>query len=506
MRTYLISHLSVALRRRALWTFLAVPALTGCYTVGPDYKRPVVPLPTEWRSVVTDAADVANTRWWEAFGDAQLITLIDSALESNRDLRVAVLRIEEYDARLQINKAKGKPQVTYAGDGQRKRRSEETPSLRSISAAPEYNIFSAGFEASWELDLWGRIKRSNEAARASLMSTEASQRAVMLTVVSAVANGYVQLLGLDRELELTRDTLKNRRDVMALLELKQKGGSATLMQVQQARAAIEAIETTVPDIERRIAQSENSLAVLLGRNPGAIERGRLDKLLLPNVPQGVPSDVLDRRPDVLAAEQSLIAANANIGVAKGQYFPTISITAALGVASDDLRWLLASTARTGGLSRGFLGTLWSAGRIEGDVREAEAIQKELTEGYLQAVQTGLQEIDDSLVYRSKTSEQVVAVGREINTLNDVVRLSRLRFQGGESTYLDVLEAERQVISAQAQASQITRDQFAALVSVYKAMGGGWMAEQNKLREAKLAAAGPAVKTPVAAGTVPTEAP
>lgn len=474
--------------RCTLLTCLVVVALAGCTTVGPDFKRPEVPLPANWRSTTPDAADVVNTSWWQAFGDAELSELINSALESNKDLRIALQRIEEYDARLLVNKAQGKPQVTGSFDGTRQQRSEEQPSLRPISANVKYSNYTTGIVVNWEIDLWGRIKRSNEAALAELMGTEASQRAVMLSVVSAVASGYVQLLGLDRELEITRDVLKNRRDMFGVVDTKQKGGSATVIQVLQARAAAESVEATLPDIERRIAQAENSVSILLGRNPGPIQRGRLDKLALPAVPQGVPSDVLSRRPDVLAAEQSLIAANARIGVAKAQYFPVISLTGALGLASDDLRWLLARTARTGEFTRSLVAPLFSAGRIEGNVREAESVQKEMTERYQQAVQTSLQEIDDSLIYRLKAGEQVVAYGREVKTLNDVVHIFRLRYKGGESTVLDVLDAERQVFIAQTLETQSRRDQFLALVSIYKSMGGGWMTEQNKLREAKLAAA------------------
>jgi multidrug efflux system outer membrane protein len=225
---------------------------------------------------------------------------------------------------------------------------------------------------------------------------------------------------------------------------------------------------------------------------------------MPKVPAGVPSDVLSRRPDVMEAEQNLIAANANIGVAKSQYFPTISITSALGLASDDLQWLLARTARTGDFTRGFVGTLFSAGRIEGDVREAEALHQQMAERYLQAVQSGLQEVDDALIYRNKAGEQEVAVSDRVKTLQDVTRLSRLRYEGGMATYLDVLDAERRVYAAQTQQSQSQRDEMLALVSVYKAMGGGWMVEQNKTRETKVAALAAAAASAAASTAAPQD--
>jgi len=460
--------------------------------VGPDYKRPEVPLPTAWRAEPLDAADVANTAWWEGFGDADLTALIQAALEANKDLRVATYRVEEYDARLQVTNAASYPQVTYNVSGTRAQRSQEQPALLRPGTPPSYNSFAIGANFGWEVDLWGKLKRSNELARAELLSTEEARRAVMLTVVSAVATSYVQLLGLDQQLALARQTQTNRQSSLDLVEKKYKGGSATRLAVAQARALVDEIAANVPQLEREIASVENALSVLLGRNPGRITRRGIDKLALPRVPQGVPSDVLTRRPDVLAAEQTLVAANARIGVAKAQYFPTISLTGALGLASDDLRWLLARTARTGEVNRSLLGTLFDAGRIAGDVRQAEAVQKQMVERYLQAVQSALQEVEDALIYRAKSGEQIGALNRQVESRQEVAKLSRMRFEGGESTYLEVLDAERQVYAAQTQQSSSWRDQYLALIAIYKAMGGGWMVEQDKLRSS--------TTTGVAAGT------
>jgi len=244
----------------------------------------------------------------------------------------------------------------------------------------------------------------------------------------------------------------------------------------------------IPPIERDIALIENAMSILLGRNPAPVHRRSLDTLKLPPVPQGVPSDVLYRRPDVVAAEQTLVAANAKIGVAKSQYFPTISLTSALGLASDQLQWLMARTARDGDISLGLAGVLFDGGRIDGDVRNAEALQKLMAEAYLQSVQTALREVEDSLVSRTKAGELVLAQAQRLQWLREVSKLARLRFEGGQSTYLEVLEADRQVLLAQDQQAQGLRDQYGALVSVYKAMGGGWMVEQDKLRAPKAAPA------------------
>jgi multidrug efflux system outer membrane protein len=472
----------------AIVACVAVTTLVGCTTVGPDYQRPVVPVPAAWRSALDDAGDVANTNWWEAFADPELNELIRAALEQNRDIRIALFRIEEYDARLQVNQSAGKPQVGYSVGASRQRLSEEQPNKLGITGNTVYNDFTVGFNLNWEIDLWGRIKRANEAALADLMSTEASQRGVMLTVVSSVATGYVQLLALDRELAIAQQTLKNRQATLATTDFKQKGGSGSLILVERARAAVEEASSVLPDIERRIAFAELSLSSLAGRSAGTIKRRSIDELAMPKVPEGVPSDLLARRPDMMAAEQSLIAANARIGVAKGAYFPTISLTSVLGLASDDLRWLLAKTARQGEIAAGLVGVLFSAGRIEGGVREAEAINKQMAELYLQSIQTGLREVEESLVLRAKTGEQGLALGRQVKSQEDAMRLTQLRYEGGHSTYLDVLDAERQVFAARSMQAQNRRDQFLALVSVYKAMGGGWMAEQHERRVAKGAAA------------------
>ncbi|MED5619075.1 efflux transporter outer membrane subunit [Ideonella sp. BN130291] len=492
-----------------LGALLISAACAGC-AVGPDYKRPEVPLPAAWHAPVppaaapTPAADVTNTAWWRMFGDPDLSALIDSALEANKDLRIAAYRVEEFDAHLQVAAAAAYPQVSYNVSGLRQQRSQEQPALLRPGTPPTYNSFSMGLNYSWEVDLWGKVKRSNEAARAELLSTEEARRAVMLTVVSNVATTYVQLLGYDQQLSIARQTLKNRESAYKLLDTKARGGSATKLSVAQARALMDEVAAQIPQIERQIATLENALSVLAGRNPGPVQRRSIEALTLPTVPAGVPSDVLIRRPDVMAAEQTLVAANARIGLAKAQYFPTVSITGAMGLASDQLRWLLAKTARTGELSRSLTGPLFDGARIAGDVRQAEAVQKQMVERYLQAVQSALQETADALVFHAKADEQYAALKRQVESRDEVLRLSRMRYEGGESTFLEVLDAEREVFASQTQQAQGWRDRYLALVALYKAMGGGWMVEQDKLKATKPADDAPAAVTadngPVAAAT------
>lgn len=482
---------------------LLASALVGC-TLGPDYHRPELQLPQTFRSADTttnapdvpnagnaanannaagaaDLAEVVNTAWWQAFGDADLDALIMEAIEANQDLQLAALRVEQFDARLQMSRGARYPYVGYGTTTNRQRYSEERPVLLPPQADPYQNAFVVNSNFGWELDLWGRVRRVNEAALADLLATEEARRGVMLTVVTDVATSYVQLVALDHQLALARRTLRNRQDAADLLQTKQEGGSATRLAVAEARAAVAEVAATIPSLEREIATLENGISALVGRNTRPVARNPMEVLALPPVPQGVPSDVLTRRPDVLAAEQNLVSANALIGAAKAQYFPTISLTGALGLGSNDLSRLLLHSATTGAIGVDVLGTIFSGGRIEGDVRQTEAVQKQMIVKYQQAVLTALREVEDALVFRAKAGEQLDAVGRQVDALQDLVGLWKTRYDGGQSTYLDVLDAERQLYAAQDQQAQRRRDTYVALISVYKAMGGGWMIEQERLR-------------------------
>ena len=463
---------------------LALAALAGCSTVGTDYERPAVKVPAAYRASApapapAAAADVANTRWWKAFGDPALESLIDDALTHNKDLLIAAARIEQFAARVDVSKAAGSPQVGINANRSRTWRSEEQPALLAPGREPNYNNYAVGATVAWEFDVWGRIARANEAARADLLGSEESRRAVMLKVVSDIAGAYIALLAADEQLAVAREVVKNRSDALALVDLKAKGGSATDIDVARARAQLDEVQVVIPELERQIATGENAVAFLAGRDPGPLARGTLRALKLPPVPQGLPSDLLSRRPDVLAAEQALVAANARIGVAKGQYFPTISLTGALGLVSDQLRWLTAQTARAGEMGAGLAGVLFDGGRIEGDIKLAEATRRQMAETYLLSVQTALREVEDSLVVRAKSDDFAALQARYLQSLQATARLVRARQEGGRATLIDVLEAERQVIAARDREVQGLRDQHAALVSIYKAMGGGWMMDIDK---------------------------
>lgn len=490
--------------RMAVMAAVLAVSFAGCAPMGPNYQRPDVPLPKAWRGEQVDAADVVDTAWWEAFGDADLSALVKAAIDANKDLLIATYKVEQFSAKLAVSKAASYPQLGYNLGRSRHVRSEEQPALLAVTREPDYNNYELNLTLAWEIDIWGRIARANDAARAELLSSEEARRAVMLQVVTNVADGYVQLLARDRQLAFARQVLANRQQAAALLDAKFKGGSATEIEAKKAVAAVDEAQAAIAPIERDIARTENALAALLGRNPGPVQRRSLEVLKLPPVPAGLPSDLLLRRPDVVAAEQTLVAANAMIGVAKGAYFPTVSLTGALGLASDHLRWLNSRDARQWNLGAGLVGTLFSAGRIESDIRAAEAVRKQMAETYLQSVQTALREVEDALVSRGKAGEQVAALRRYVQSLQEVSQLTRQRYEGGQSTYLDVLDAERQLLAAQDRQTQGLRDQYSALVSVYKAMGGGWMVEQDKSRSpppaAEGAASADAQQTGMARGT------
>lgn len=469
---------------RRTCTVLVGAMLAGCAAVGPDYQRPEVVVPPSWRVPAADPAEIVNAAWWETLGDPELTRLVGQAIDANKDLRIASYRVEELAARLDVSRAEGAPRVGYNAVRERVQRSEEQPALLAFGREKAYNNYAGNLTVSWELDLWGRLARANEVARAEMLAGEEARRGVMLNVVTSVADLYVHLLTLDRQLDLARRSLANREAALAVLEARYRGGSGTLVEVTKARGDVEAWQASIPLFERGIALAENALSFLLGRDPGPVPRRSIDTLKLPPVPQGIPSDVLDRRPDVVAAEQTLIASNARIGVAKSQYFPTISLTGALGLGSDQLRWLMSRTARTGELSAGLAGMLFDGGRIDGDVRVAEAQRRQMSEAYLKTIQTALREVNDALVGRSRFDEQMRVMDRRLKTLEEVTRLSRQRFEGGQATRIEVLEAERELLVARDLHAMGLRDQYAAVVTVYKAMGGGWMAEQDRLRAAK----------------------
>ena len=448
--------------------------LCGC-TVGPNYTRPQIDAPQSWRVEYEQAAEVANARWWQAFGDPALDELVDAAVRENLDVRIAAARVEQFLGALGTTRSQFYPQFDYSAQASRNRASEAAVTTLPPGTDRDFSLYTAALGASWQIDLFGRVRRQTEAAQARVYASEQGRRGVILSVVTSVASGYVGLRGLDEQLEISRRTADNYAQTLKLFELRYKGGVVSEVELSQIRSQYEQALATIPTLERQIAVRENLISILLGRNPGAIPRGKsIAELAEPRIPGGLPATLLERRPDLLQAEQSLRAANAEIGVAKSLYYPNLSLTGVLGLASTSLDNFVSSDATSGYVAAGLFGPIFTFGRIEGQVRTAEAAQLEALAFYRQAVLNAFRETNDALVGAQKTSEQYAALARRVNALREYARLSRLRFDAGTASYLEVLYAENELFGAELSAVAALSDRYAELINVYKAMGGGWV--------------------------------
>jgi multidrug efflux system outer membrane protein len=417
--------------------------------VGPDYRRPAVEAPPNWRVAEQDAKELANTLWWEQLGDPVLNDLIATAIKENKDLLIAAARIEEFAGRYGFVRADLFPQIGAGAAYSNNRTSERVANAPSSGYDNPADNFSATLNASWEVDIWGRIRRNTEAARAQLVASEEGRRAVILSLVSSVAGSYVNLRDLDRQLEIARDTAKSRKESLELFSLRFEGGIISEMELAQIKSQYEEALAVIPQFEKAITQQENALSGLLGRNPGPIPRGRtIEQLALPAIPAGLPADILERRPDIRQAEQNLIAANARIGVAKAAYYPAISLTGLFGVSSRDLSDLFTGPAKVWNFTAPLSAPIFTAGKIAGDVKAAEAVQQQAVLGYQKAIQTAFREVDDSLVDQNKTREQLATQADQVGSLQKYAELARLRYDNGYTSYIEVLDAERSLFNVQ----------------------------------------------------------
>jgi multidrug efflux system outer membrane protein len=443
--------------RHVHWLLGACLSLGACTVTGPDYVRPETPLPTSWREQASPGLAAADLQWWRQFGDPVLDALIAEALVGNRTVAIAAANVDAATAVVAQTRSALYPRVGYQLGGGRQRLSEAGAVPFSPAVPNPQSAYSAMLSASWELDLWGRIRRLSESARAAVLATEAARRGVVLSLVSSVASTYVQLRVLDEQLALARRSLGTYSEAVRLFELQFKYGQISQVTVEQARSQYEAAAIAIPQIERDTALTEHALSLLLGRNPGPIARGRsLRELPMPSVPGGLPSQLLEQRPDIVQAEQQLIAANARIGAARAQFYPSISLTAGLGLASAQLSNLVSGPAKTWSLGAGLLGPIFDGGLIAGQVAQTEALQRAAVLNYQAVIQSALADVEDALVTRQKLAEQVQAEKRRVDALTQTVRLSTLRYNGGVTDYLAVLTAHVSVID------------------VYKALGGAWV--------------------------------
>jgi multidrug efflux system outer membrane protein len=357
-----------------------------------------------------------------------------------------------------------------------------------------YNAYQVALSASWEIDIWGRIRRQTEAARAQLLASEEGRRGVILSLVGSVAGSYINLRSLDRQLEIARETAKSRGESYEIFKLRFSGGVISLLELSQNKSQYDEALASIPPLEKAIVQQENGLSVLLGRNPGPIVRGKtIDQLALPAIPAGLPSDLLERRPDLRRAEQNLVAANALIGAAKAAYFPRISLTGLFGFASLDLGNLFDSASKVWQYAAPISMPIFTAGGLAGQLQAAEATQQQALFGYQKAIQEAFREVNDELVSQDRTGAQLKAQKEQVQSLTQYSEIARLRYDNGYTSYIEVLDAERSLFNAQLQYTQTQQAQFQAMTNLYKAMGGGWVTEAEKM------SASPAEKSLAAGG-------
>jgi multidrug efflux system outer membrane protein len=455
---------------RALSLIVAACVLTAC--LGEPYRRPDLAVPSQYRFAMAETKGAADTQWWASFGDPVLDQLVAEALANNEDLRIAAARVDEYHGAKVTTRAPLFPSVGYAASS-----GQERPSQQVVGAGNDSVVSSsaAGLTAGWEIDVWGRVRNLTAAADADWRASEADRRAAVLSVVAAVTSGYLTLLSLDDQLLTAEQTRTSRRKALDVFEKRYKGGVISKVELSQARSQYEVAAAAVPLLQQQIAQQENAVSLLLGRNPGPVARGhRLLELATPEVPEGLPSDLLTQRPDVVSAEQSLIAANARVSAARALYFPSISLTGLLGVASLDLSNLFSSGSDTWSYAGQVTGPVFQGGAILGVNEQTEARHAQLLASYEKTVQRAFADVDNALVATQKTTERNEAQRRQVEALRDYARLSRKRYEGGYSSYLEVLDAETSLFNAELLYSQGERDRLLAHVDLYKALGGGWV--------------------------------
>lgn len=449
---------------RHLKSFLLVLLLAGC-AVGPDYQRPVLDVPSQYRFAVAGAAAQSVQHWWEQFNDPVLSALVEDGLAKNADLRLATARLQESLAIRQASGAPLYPQLSLPTTLTRSRQGNN----------PVQEIYQSGLSLSWEIDFWGRIRRLSEAAQADYLGQVNARQAVQLSLVSAITSSYIQLRELDARLEIARRTQLDRDEAVRLARLRFTAGVISEMLVKQATAEQEGTIFNVQQLEQLQALKENEISLLLGRSPAAIPRGRtIHELAMPQVPAGLPSDLLSRRPDILLAEQALVAANARVGAAKASLFPTISLTGVYGSASPELSSLFTGPTRLWSFVPGVSLPIFSGGSLWAQLTASEARREQALAGYTKAIQSAFRETEDALVSVSKSGEQQATQERLLGEVRRYAHLARLRYEDGLSSYLEVLDSQRNRYTAEQGQVQARSTALVAIINLYKALGGDWI--------------------------------
>jgi multidrug efflux system outer membrane protein len=453
----------------------AVLLLSGC-AVGPNYKRPTVAVPTTYRGAVPDSTPQTETislgdqKWWDIFQDEQLRSLIRTALQQNYDLRIAASRILEARAQLGITRADQFPTLS-AGAGIADVRTAQSKSLPVF----ETSTGQVNLSAAWDLDFWGKYRRATEVARANLLASEWARQEVVSTLGANVASAYFQLRALDLQLEISKRTLDSRQESLRLTQILANGGATSLLDVRQAEQLVFTASAEIPALEQQVEQQENFVSILLGQNPGDIPRGQTltEQHQPPQVPPGLPSSLLERRPDIRQAEEQLVAANAEIGVARAAYFPDISLSGSGGFQSSALTNLLSGPAGAWSFDASLAQPIFTAGRLRSGVRLAEAQQQTTALFYQQSIQEAFRSVSDALVAYRKTREFRTQQDLLFQSAEDAARLSHMRYTGGATGYLEVLTNETNAFSAELGLVQARLNELLAVVQLYEALGGGW---------------------------------
>src|SRR5215470_10082786 len=465
----------ISTRARAVVLLASIIGACGC-AVGPNYKRPKVDAPTVYRGVTpeeaakVDTKSFAEQKWFDVFQDDQLKELIKTALQQNYDLRRAGVRILEARAALGITRADQFPTISAEASAL-----NERTALQKFVPAIETNMNRVGVDFNWELDFWGKFRRATEAARANLAASEWGRREIATELVANIASAYFRLRALDLQLEISRRTLASRQDSLRLTQILANGGSTSLLDVRQAEQLVFTAGSEVPSLEQQIEQQENFISILLGNNPAPIPRGKAlsDQPHPPMVPAGLPSSLLERRPDIRQAEQQLIAANAQIGVARSQYFPQIVLTANAGYQSSALTALFTGPAGFWTFGSTLAQPIFTGGRLRSNVRLAEAQQQESLLLYKQTIQGAFRDVSDSLIAYRKTQEFREQQKLLVDSAQDATRLSHLRYTGGATSYLEVLTNDTNYFSAELGLVQAQLNELLSLVQLYRGLGGGW---------------------------------
>jgi outer membrane protein, multidrug efflux system len=462
--------------RTKVYTVVLLIALCSGCAVGPNYKRPALRMPPEYRGLAadqtgkSDAASFGTQKWWDAFPDEVLRDLIRTALAENYDVRIAAERILEARAQLGITRADQLPSVAASVSAVNERipRTVAAPSI-------ETSANQVSMSLAWELDFWGKFRRATESARADLLSQEWARRQVTSSLVSDVASAYFQLRELDLELEISRQTLASRKDSLRLTQILADGGATSMLDVRQAEQLVFTAAGAIPDLERRIEQQENFISTLLGKNPQAIARGKelVEQPHALDVPAGLPSSLLERRPDIRQAEQQLAATNAQIGVARADYFPQISLTSTGGYQSPALTSLFTGPAGLWTFAGGAVQSIFEGGRIRNRVRFAQARTQEATLFYQRTVQQAFRDVSDALAGYRKSQEFRIQQEQLTHSAEEATKLSNMRYKGGATSYLEVLDSDTRYFAARLDLARADLNELLAFIGLYSALGGGW---------------------------------